>query len=245
MDARRGYKNTMDTNPTETVIETDVSEKDTSTEESIDTSSSSQDVDYEALIAAERKPDPEKAKEAFKKRQEKRIEHVSETEEGNDESDEDKPLTRKEIDAYLARKTQEIVAEANAERIQEVATSIAESEGEARFIMEIHRNRVFPEGMPIREQLEEAKAIATAKRIAAKNVELARKVNSKETASKDTSTGIQETTSSEPKLSADVKNSLRNAGFTFDNTLKVYTKTLPNGTRMYSDPKTGRKGMLK
>jgi hypothetical protein len=229
--------------PTETA-QADVSETDTTeaTEQS-DDSSSSQD-DYEALIAAEKKPDPEKAKEAFRKREEKRKEEVSETDEGDDESDEDKPMTRKEMDAYLARKTQTIVAEANAERITEIATEIADSDGEARFIMEIHKNRIFPEGMTLRDQLSEAHAIASYKRTAAKNVELARKVNSKETASKDTSTGTQETTSSEPKLSADLKASLKNAGFTFDSTLKVYTKILPNGKKMYSDPKTGRKGML-
>ena len=229
----------------EKTAQADVSETDTteSTEQSDDTSSS-QDTDYDALIEAEKKPDPEKAKEAFKKRQEKRTEHVSETEEGDDESDEDKPLTRKEIDAYLARKTQTIVAEANAERITEIATELADSDGEARFIMEIHKNRIFPEGMTLRDQLSEARAIASYKRMSAKNVELARKVQSKETASKDTSTGTQETTSSEPKISADLKASLRNAGFTFDNTLKIYTKVLPNGKKMYSDPLTGRRGML-
>ena len=229
----------------EKTAQADVSETDTteSTEQSDDTSSS-QDTDYDALIEAEKKPDPEKAKEAFKKRQEKRTEHVSETEEGDEESDEDKPLTRKEIDAYLARKTQTIVAEANAERITEIATELADSDGEARFIMEIHKNRIFPEGMTLRDQLSEARAIASYKRMSAKNVELARKVQSKETASKDTSTGTQETTSSEPKISADLKASLRNAGFTFDNTLKIYTKVLPNGKKMYSDPLTGRRGML-
>lgn len=231
----------MDTNPTETTPEVDVPETGTNAEE---TPSSSQDVDYEALIEAERKPDPEKAKEAFKKRQEKRVEHVSEPEEDDDESDEDKPLTRKEIDAYLARKTQTIVAEANAERITEIATELADTEGEARFIMEIHKNRIFPEGMSLRDQLSEAHAIASYKRSVAKNVELARKVNSKETASKDTSTGIQETTSSEPKISADLKASLRNAGFIYDNTVKTYVKTLPNGKKMFKDPKTGRTGML-
>lgn len=244
MDARRGYKNTMENNPTEqeTVKQTDVSETGTSTEstEQSDDSSSSQEADYEALIEAERKPDPEKAKEAFKKRQEKRQEEeVDDTDE-----DMDKPMTRKEIDSYLARKTQEIVASANAERISEIATEIAESDGEARFITEIHKNRVFPEGMPLREQLNEAKAIATAKRMAAKNAELARKVTSQETASKDVSTGVQEATSSEPKLSADIKTSLRNAGFVYDNTVKTYVKTLPNGKKMFKDPKTGRSGLL-
>jgi hypothetical protein len=235
----------MDKNLENETAQADVTETVTNTEsnEQSDDSSSSQETDYEALIEAERKPDPDKAKEAFRKREEKRKQEETVVEE-EVIIEEDKPLTRKELDTYLARKTHEIIAEANAERIQEIATSIAESDGEARFIMEIHKNRVFPEGMSIREQLEEAKAIATAKRVAAKNVELARKVNSKETASKDTSTGTYETTTSEPKLSADLKNSLRNAGFTFDNTLKVYTKTLPNGKKMYSDPKTGRKGML-
>lgn len=239
MDARRGYKNTMDKNPTETA-NADVAETATTeTEAQAEESSSSQEADYEALIEAERKPDPEKAKEAFKKRQEKRQEEETEPEE-----DVDKPMTRKEMDEYLARKTQEIVANANAERIQEVATEIAESDGEARFIMEIHKNRVFPDGMSLRDQLQEARAIAMHKRTLAKNAELARKVVSKETASKDTSTGIQSTTSSEPKVNADVKASLQNAGFVYDNTAKVYVKTLPNGKKMFKDLKTGRTGML-
>lgn len=239
MDARRGYKNTMDKNPTETA-QADVAETATTeTEAKAEESSSSQEADYEALIEAERKPDPEKAKEAFKKRQEKRQEEETEPEEEGD-----KPMTRKEMEEYLARRTQEIVATANAERIQELAGEMAESDGEKRFIMEIHKNRVFPDGMSLREQLEEAKAIATYKRTLAKNAELARKVVSKETASKDTSTGIQETTSSEPKLSADVKVALKNAGFVYDNTHKTYVKTLPNGKKMFRDPKTGRSGML-
>ena len=228
----------MDTNPTETTPEVDVPETGTS-EESQD-SSSSQETDYEALIEAERKPDPEKAKEAFKKRQEKRHEEEPEPE----EEEGDKPMTRKEMEEYLARRTQEIVAEANAERITEIATELADTNGEARFIMEIHKNRIFPEGMSLRDQLSEAKAIATYKRTLAKNAELARKVNSKETASKDTSTGIQETTSSEPKVGADVKVALKNAGFVYDNTHKTYVKTLPNGKKMFRDPKTGRSGML-
>ena len=50
----------MDTNPTETTPEVDVPE--TGTREESQDSSSSQETDYEALIEAERKPDPEKAK---------------------------------------------------------------------------------------------------------------------------------------------------------------------------------------
>lgn len=244
MDVRRDYKITMENNPTEeTVIATDVSETDTNTEsgEQSDDSSSTQ-TDYEALIEAERKADPNKAKEAFKKRQEKRKEEIETHEE--EEDVDDKPMTRREIEEYLARRTQEIVATANSERIQEIASTIADSEGEARFIMEIHKNRVFPEGMSIREQLEEAKAIATVKKVNAKNAELARKIASKETASKDTSAGIPQISSLEPKLSADLKGALRNAGFVYDNTTKLYLKTLPNGKRMFTDPKTGRKGML-
>jgi hypothetical protein len=229
------------TNLDEKTAQADVSETDTS-EESQDDSSSSQETDYEALIEAERKPDPEKAKEAFRKRQEKRQE---ETEDTNDDGEsEDKPMTRKDIDEYLARKTQMIVAEANAERITEIANELADTEGEARFIMEIHKNRIFPEGMTLRDQLSEARAIASYKRMSAKNAELARKVISKETASKDISTGTQESNTSEPKVSADLKASLTNAGFLYDNTHKTYVKTLPNGKKMFRDTKTGRSGML-
>lgn len=230
------------TNLDEKTAQADVSETDTNEESQDDSSSSQEETDYEALIEAERKPDPEKAKEAFRKRQEKRQEETQDTDE--DSESEDKPMTRKEIDEYLARKTQTIVAEANAERITEIATELADTEGEARFIMEIHKNRIFPEGMTLRDQLSEAKAIANYKRMSAKNVELARKVISKETASKDTSTGVQQSATSEPKLSGDLKASLTNAGFIYDHTHKTYVKTLPNGKKMYRDPKTGRSGIL-
>lgn len=239
MDVRRDYKNTMDTNPTETTEQVDVPETGTS-EESND-SSSSQDADYEALLEAEkqRKPDPEKAKEAFKKRQEKR-----EQETDSEEVDEDRPLTKRELDAYLSRRQQEIVAEAHRERIEEIAGTLAKTPGEARYIVEIHKNRTFPEGMSIREQVEESYYIANGRKLAAKNLELARAAQSKETASKDTSTGIQESTTSEPKIAPDVKQALKNAGFTYDQSLKTYVKPLPNGKKLYRDPRTGRSGML-
>lgn len=238
MDVRRDYKNTMDTNPTETTEKVDVPETGTS-EESQD-SSSSQEADYDALIEAERKrgPDPDKAKEAFRKRQEKR-EH-----EEPEEEDEERPMTRKEVEEYLARRSHEIVADAHKERIQEIATELSQSEGESRYIMEVHKNRYFPEGMSLREQVEEAYYIANGRKMAAKNLELARKVSSKDSVSKDTSSGVQVENKSEPSVGADVKQALRNAGFTYDASLKIYTKQLPNGKKMFRDPKTNRTGLL-
>lgn len=224
----------MDT-PTTTSTE-DVAEKAT-TEESQDTSSSSQEQpDYDALIDAEKKrgPDPDKAKEAFKKREEKREDKP----EPKDE-DLDKPLTRREMEEYLSRRSHEIVTESQSERIQEIAIEMAESEGEARLIMEVHKNRVFPQGLSLRDQLKEASYIANGQRLASKNVELARKIQSKETASKDTaSTHHEATGGTEPKLASDVAASLRRAGFSYDNSKKLYSKKLANGKTLFRDPKS-------
>lgn len=234
----------MDTN-LETTSTEDVAEKATTESDAVnadETSSSKEgETDYDALIADERgnKPDTDKAKEAFLKRKEKREQEEAPEPEGD--VDLDKPMTRREADEYFARRQHQIVTETQSERITEIANDLAESSKEAEFIMEIHRNRIYPEGMSLREQLKEAHIVANGKRLLAKNTELARKVQSKETASKDVaSTHHEPTEASAPRLKADIAQALRNAGFTYDNSSKVYVKSLPNGKKLYKDPANNR-----
>lgn len=233
----------MDTN-LDTTPTGDVAEKATTEAEAQATDSSSSkegETDYDALIANERgsKPDPDKALEAFKKREEKRKSEEAPEPEGD--VDLDKPMTRREADEYFARRQHQIVTETQAERITEIANDLAESPKEAEFIMEIHRNRIYPEGMSLREQLQEAHIVANGKRLLAKNLELGRKVQSKETASKDVaSTHHEPTEGTAPRLKADIAQALKNAGFTYDNSSKVYVKSLPNGKKLYKDPANNR-----
>jgi hypothetical protein len=234
--------------PTGDVTETVTTpEVETPQEGDVETPSSSQEeTDYSALIEAEknRVPDPNKAKEAFLKREEKRKQDEAIAQQETADVDLDKPMTRREMDEYLARRQHQIITETQSERIEEIAHEIADSEGEAKFVMEIHKNRVFPEGMTLRDQLREAHFIAAGKRLAAKNLELARKVQSKDTASKDVaSTHHEPQTGSAPKLAGDVAAALKRSGFEYDNSSKVYVKKLPNGKKLYKDPKTNRTWM--
>lgn len=233
--------------PTGDVTEKVTEEADTKPEGDVDAPSSSKEeaTDYDALIAAEksRTPDPDKAKEAFLKREEKRKQEEAMAKE-EEHVDLDKPMTRREAEEFLARRQHQIVTESQAERIEEIAHEFADSDGEAKFVMEIHKNRIFPEGMSLRDQIREAHFIAAGKRLAAKNVELARKITSKDTASKDVaSTHHEPQAGSAPKLAPDLAASLKRSGFEYNSSDRVYVKKLPNGKKLYKDPATGKTWM--
>ena len=212
-----------------------------STEESEESSSKEDadktaEIDYDAELEAERKrvPDPARAREAFKLREEKRKEK-----EEVEEEEEDKPLTRRDLDSILSRETDRIRKETNAERIEEIANNLSSSPSEARLIVEIHKNRAFPENLSLREQVEEAWAIANKKKLVAKNSELARALRSKDNVSRDTASTHddgQKGGGSAPKMSALDKQSYERAGFKFNVTNKRWEKKLPSGKTLVKDP---------
>ncbi len=211
--------------------EKDVPDKGTEGEESPEDSSSKEEIDYEAELEAERqrgKPDPEKAKQAFKEREEKR----------KNQNPEEKPLTRKDLEEILVKQSQDIRKETQFERISSIAHGMSESEAEANLIMEVHKNRTFPTGMPLQEQLEEAYLIANKKKLAAQNSELARALKSKETASKETATIYRDGQKSESMMPETEKASYQRAGFTFDTKDKLWKKKLPNGKSLVKNPIT-------
>jgi hypothetical protein len=206
--------------------ETEESENSTSTEEDLD-----------ALIDAEKKrgPDPEKAKERFKK---SRQEDMDEPEE---EPYVESQMSREDIERLVAERTQQVLAQANEDRIVDLSEKLADSPKEAELVREIHRNRVFPVGMSLQDQLVEAHAIATAKRIQAKNVELGRKLQSTSTASRNTATTQRDPQASPaPKIASDLAASMRAAGYTHNPQLKRYEKKLPNGKILVLDRPGGQ-----
>lgn len=222
--------NTMEEKNTE---QSDVQEElETSTTSEETTEVESEEIDYDAELEAERKrgkPDLEIAKKAFKERQEKREEV--------DESDDDKPLTRKD----LARIRDEARKEANADRIREIAESLAENPKQVDLIVEIHKNRGFPEGMTLKEQVEEAFILANRKRIQSKLGELTRAVASKETVSRDAaSTHRDPMEGTAPRMSADDTAAYKRAGFEYNQKSKAWAKKLPNGKTLFKDSKTKR-----
>lgn len=192
--------------------------------------------DYDAEIEAEKqrgKPDPAKAKEAFERRKEKRETLDS------DEDDDERPLTRRELLEVLQQQQSVIVKETQSDKIAAIAKDLSESDKEAQYIIEIHKNRTFPTTLSLREQLEECHAIATRKKLLATNSELARALKGKVGVSTNSATTHRDPQrGTPPKLDPADEASYKRAGFTYDSKDRLYKKKLANGKTLVKDPKT-------
>ena len=143
------------------------------------------------------------------------------------------------MSTLLERERDKIRKETNNERIVEVAKEMSSSTEEADLIVEIHKNRIFPGHLTLREQLEEAQAIANRKRFKSENSELKRALNSKENASNDSSTTIRDgQTGSSPKMNSADEAAYKRAGYSYDSKSKLWKKKLPNGKTLIKDPKS-------
>jgi hypothetical protein len=201
-------------------------------------------VDHEAELrkererreAAERKLQEtrEKARERWERRKER------EDGSGEENADEEKPLTESKIREIFQEEREASRRDLLSREIAEAANAIATSETEASLMVEIHKNRRFPESMPLSEQMEEVYAIANRKRLLAQNEELRRSLRAKDTKEKSSASGQRETPTSEPKLDPSVAQALRETNYVWDAQKKVYKKV--NGRRTsYFDPKTKRR----
>lgn len=194
-------------------------------------------VDYEAIEKEEneKKPDPEKAREAFKARQEKR--EVEVEEEG------EQPLTESRMKQILAEnnsQTQKILTQNSA---KEIARKMSSSEAEAKAIFARWSNRMFPDDMPIGEQIEEMYISVNRKRIISERDEAFRALKGKEGTSKDSaSTHKDPPKGSEPKLSPADAQGYKLAGLIWDGKMRLYKKQLDKQGKkfMFKDPKTGK-----
>lgn len=202
--------------------------------------------DYEAELAKEReraeKAEKAAAELAFQNRRERRKDKDGNVIEGG-ELDEDKPLTARQLQTMLDADRQKNRKELQSEMIVEKARKIASSDSEARYIAEIHKNRTFPAGMSLDEQLEEAYAIANRKKVVAQNSELKRALISKETAGKGGGSAHQDDRpAGEPRLAPNDLSAIKAAGLAWDGKAKLYTKKIAGGKKtLYYDPKTQKR----
>lgn len=219
---------------TETVTEDETEETEEDETESEHTDKDK--IDYDAEIEKEKKrgkPDADKAKEAFKKRQEKRGQEIEDDE---DESDEDKPLTRKD----LADIEQRANVRAQSDAALSLAKGLSTSEKEAELVLARWKNRVFLSDLSLSEQIEEVYAGMNAKKLIGTAKEAVRALNGKDRANKSGTgshhEGMQDT--SEPKLPPADLQAIKAAGFAYNSASKLYEKKLGNGKILVSDPKT-------
>lgn len=236
-DAEETDEETEDDVESDDTEEEDEAEDDTDAEDDAedkeDDSSSKEDTDYDAELERERRG--KTAKDAFKEREQKRGTRQEDDEDEDDVDDDDKPLTRKDLRKVQAQARKEAMAD----RAKELADEMAGSDKEAELIFEIYQNRTFPEHLTMREQMEEAYAIANRRSLLAKNRELRRTLRSRDTAGKDVAgTHRDSAVGTAPKLAKADANAYARAGFKYDSKRKLWVKVLPNKKRLYKNPKT-------
>lgn len=201
------------------------------------------EIDYDAEIEKERKgkPDPIKAREAFKGRKERREE--KQEDEGEEEVDEeDKPLTRREMQELLAhdRKEREL------DSALHIAQSLAGSEKEAQLIVAKWQNRTFPSHLTLREQLEESYAITHSKKLIGERNELMRALKNKGNVNTNAAGTHQDAPKGkEPELASQDKQALAASGFIWNAVSRQYEKKLSNGDLLVRDSKTKQTRLVK
>lgn len=184
-------------------------------------------IDYNAITEEEegRKPDPKKATEAFKGREDKR-------EEIEVEVPEEKPITMGQVQELIEssqQTTNKALLENNAVSI---ANTLSGNDEEAKAIMATWRNRVFPPNMALHEQMEEMQAIVNRKKNLSVNSELKRALKSKDNVSTDTAgTHRDSPEGDEPKLSSADAQGMKSAGLRWDGVKRVWFKPVGRNQR--------------
>ena len=178
-------------------------------------SSSLKDTELDQFLEAEKTKT--KAKERFEEKK------------GDLESEEDKPLTKKELTKLLSDRDDQIRKETREEQANDIAKELSESPKEAELILTVWKNRRL--AGTLREQLNEARAIAISKRLNAKNNELLRALAGKESIETSGENAQRKPVPKEaPSLNPTDKTVL--AGFVWDNAKRAYRKTIAGGRKI-------------
>ena len=199
-------------------------------------------IDYKAIAEGEKekrlKAEKAAADAAFKLRQQKREEGGD----GND-NDDDKPLTKGELRSILAQNNQVTQKTLIVNQATIIAGTLAGTDGEADAIVETWKNRIFPDGMDLQDQIEETYAIVNRRKLIGERNEALRGLKGKDAARIDAATGHQagqKVTVSEPKLEADMKSVLVRQGYKFNRDKVRWEKKLANGKYLVKNLKTGK-----
>lgn len=201
--------------------------------------------DYEALWKEEKERADSAAKAAadiaFKARQARRGKN-EEDEEDIDDGDDDKPLTRSEFNIRMERERGSIQKSALEAAALTIARANTSSEAEAQATILFYKTRVVPTDN-LEDDVLGAIAMVNRKRTVGRTVELARALKSKETALHGTATVFRDTApASEPKITAQDAQAIKQAGMVWDGKMRVYKKPLGNGTKhLFFDPKSKRR----
>lgn len=198
-------------------------------------------IDYEAELKAETER-AERAEKALADKRFKDAEKKRKTDDAGADSDDDKPITRKELEAVRLDARREV----QGERALELARDMAESDAEANLIVAKWKNRSFPEGTPLSEQVEEMYAVVHRKRLIGERNEALRALKGKDGINRNGASAHQDAAlGKEPKLSDQDEQAIKAAGFTWNSVARQFEKKLTNGDTLVRDSKTKQTRLVK
>lgn len=147
-----------------------------------------------------------------------------------EESDEDKPMTRKELQAEMARREDAIRKEVLNSEAKRLADSMSTNDTEKALILEKWKSHTFPSHISLEEQIESCYAMAFRKRIIGQRNEALRALKGKDGVQKDSATTHHDAPAgTAPKIAASDAAELARVGYKYNSTAKRYEKTLGNG----------------
>lgn len=235
----------------DTIEKVDATEVETTevveTEEAKESTSTDEKIDYKAIAEAERIRAEEETIKRLNAEQalaEKRFKSAEQKRREDNEVDEDKPLTLKELREHEARIIERARKEVQENRAIEIIRANTESEDEAQAALMFWKNRIVPTGN-LEEDVTFAIAGLNKNKLIARNSELVRALRSKDGVNKDYANTFREPTEGvTPKMAPDLASSLKKAGFTYDTKDKNWKKKLPNGKTLVRDPRTKQTRIL-
>lgn len=223
-------------------------EKEAKREEQKKALNSKTEPDYKALAEEEKqKANDEKeradaAERALADDRYKASEAKRKVEEDTTEEEEKEPLTKKDYEAGRAKDRQENQKQIQKAQAQTIVEKLTDNADEQEYVLEIHKNRIFPEHLSLQDQLEESHAIANKDKWKGERDEALRKAKGDKGVNDDAAGAHRKPPASqagEPSMSAEDKQMLVNKGWKWNTTNKRYEKTTSSGILLYRDPKTG------
>ena len=183
------------------------------------------------LTDAKKKAEDALAKKAFDEREAKRKEEGAQDE---------KPLTKKELDEALTQQSQLVQKSLQQQEISQKIKGLTTSDTEANLVLEILNTRTFPSHFTLDQQIRESIAIANADKLVGERDEAFRALRAKETAEMGGQSHHDPIKSStEPTMKPQDKEAIQRSGFVWNTANKRYEKKLPNGKIMIRDSQTG------
>ena len=160
---------------------------------------------------------------SYKLRKKKRDDGDDSEDEPEDIPEGDKPVTHKELHAYMAKE--------RTNEIEDIVSEMSDNDKERELIVLTHKNRTYPSTLTLKQQLQEAFLTANKAKILGENQELKRALTGKKSASTDASSAHQDSPKgNQPKLPAADSAELARQGWKWNGTTRRHEKIMPRGT---------------